>query len=541
MTNTNSSFGGIRTEYFDGEGNAGDINITANNISLDSGDISTEFDGFEEEVGQSTAGNINIQTDSLSLINESQLSASTSNNTIAGNININATNNISIDSGSAINASVLETPAIGNAGNIEINTSNLDVTNGGQISAFTVGQGDAGSVFINATDSVNLSGSLLDRKSAIATSVNETAIGNAGDLTIQTKVLNISDDAQIAVDTFGQGNAGNSTISATEQINLSGENSFISASVLEGATGNGGTINIIDTGNIAIFDGGEIAIESLGNGEAGDLNITAKSLNLANDANLDAATPLGEGGNINLKVAEDIILQNNSFISAQALDNANGGNVTINADNGVILAFPNQNNDIIANASQGNGGNIDLTAQAIFGLEERLSTPPNTTNDIDASSQFGLQGNFSLNTPDVDPTSGLIELPEAVGDASDQISQNPCERGIGSQFIITGKGGFPANPHETLNSDEVRVGLVEPLPQTLSYEERGEKRGDEATGRQGEEDNHTSTASEQLVPAMGWVFNDKGQVTLTAYDPTGNGRQRFQPTKTSCSADPKEN
>jgi hypothetical protein len=40
---------------------------------------------------------------------------------------------------------------------------------------------------------------------------------------------------------------------------------------------------------------------------------------------------------------------------------------------------------------------------------------------------------------------------------------------------------------------------------------------------------------------MGWVFNDKGQVTLTAYDPTGNGRQRFQPSKTSCSADPKEN
>lgn len=63
---------------------------------------------------------------------------------------------------------------------------------------------------------------------------------------------------------------------------------------------------------------------------------------------------------------------------------------------------------------------------------------------------------------------------------------------VGSEFIITGKGGFPANPHETLNSDEVRVGLVEPV--------EVEKRGDEETGRQGGE-NHNSTASKQLVPA----------------------------------------
>jgi large exoprotein involved in heme utilization and adhesion len=164
--------------------------------------------------------------------------------------------------------------------------------------------------------------------------------------------------------------------------------------------------------------------------------------------------------------------------------------------------------------------NCYITTQAIFGLEERLSTPPNTTNDIDASSEFGLQGDFSLNTPDVDPTSGLLQLPEAVGDASDQISQNPCERGIGSQFIITGKGGFPANPHETLNSDEVRVGLVEPV---------GVEKG-------GVEEVQEVEEVEELVPAQGWIFNEKGEVTLTAYDHTGNRQQRSWKNPKSCPA-----
>ena len=35
-----------------------------------------------------------------------------------------------------------------------------------------------------------------------------------------------------------------------------------------------------------------------------------------------------------------------------------------------------------------------------------------------------------------------------------------------------------------------------------------------------------NTSTEAAVPAMGWVFNDKGEVTLTAYSTFGNQRQR---------------
>jgi large exoprotein involved in heme utilization and adhesion len=411
--------------------------------------------------------------------NGSNLFADNDGTRNAGNITLEALESIILKNVSQIGSN---TAGQGNAGNIDIITKSVSIEDDSTINASTLDEGDAGSIFIKATDSIS-----FDNISGILSNVDPGAIGNAGDIQLEANSISFTNGSALSASILGTGNAGNITVD-TNFLTLD-KNSVIST-----------------------------------------FNIPLQSL----ETNLS-------GGNIALTIADNLILRNNSRITALAGANANGGNVTIDANDGVILAFPNQNNDITANASQGNGGNIDITTQAIFGLEERLSTPPNTTNDIDASSEFGLQGDFSLNTPDVDPTSGLLQLPASVGDASDQISQNPCERGIGSQFIITGKGGFPANPHETLNSDEVRVGLVEPLPQSLSYEERGEKRADEATGRQGEEDNHKSTVSEQLVPAMGWVFNDKGQVTLTAYDPTGNARQRFQPTKTSCSADPKEN
>ena len=178
----------------------------------------------------------------------------------------------------------------------------------------------------------------------------------------------------------------------------------------------------------------------------------------------------------------------------------------------MIIAFPNQNNDIIANAARGVGGNINISTQAIFGLEERRSTPPNQTNDIDASSEFGLQGDFSLNTPDFDPTTGLIELPQAVGDASDQISQNPCEQGVGSEFIITGKGGLPPNVNEALNSESAQVGLIESVP---SQQQKVETNAIPI-----------EYPISEAVPAQGWVFNDKGEVTLTAYSTFDHEIQR---------------
>ena len=79
-------------------------------------------------------------------------------------------------------------------------------------------------------------------------------------------------------------------------------------------------------------------------------------------------------------------------------------------NSGFIVAVPQENSDITANAFAGNGGNINITSQGIFGLLFSDELTPNS--DITASSQLGINGTININTPDVDPSSGRGGLPE---------------------------------------------------------------------------------------------------------------------------------
>jgi filamentous hemagglutinin family protein len=584
------------------EGKAGNIEITTGNLSLtngsrlatstlgkgDAGNVTVNakdkvsLDGTSSNVGlgigsailstveagaEGNGGEVKIDTGSLNLTNggailtivrqaENGLSAGKG---IGGNVIINARDAVTLDGktpdGQFLSeiASDLGLGAVGKSGNIDITTRNLSLTNGSRLASTTVGKGDAGNITIKATGKV-----FLDNSTIFGT-VEAGAEGNGGEVKIDTGSLNLTNGGAIltivreAIDfrSPGQGNAGNVIINAQDSVTLDGKSSDsglaskINSELKSGAVGKAGNIDIT-TGNLALTNGAELESSSSGIGDAGNVNITAKSLTLDESKILASITPSefiqgqsNTGGNINLEIAEDILLRNNSSISALAGSNASGGNLTINADDGVIIAFPNQNNDITANATQGNGGNINITTQGIFGLEERSSTPPNQTNDIDASSEFGLQGTFSLNTPDVDPTTGLINLPASVGDASDQISQNPCQRGVGSEFIVTGKGGLPPNVNESLNSESAQVGLIETVtsqPQTVG--ENGDKPDGMAkstTAAQTLRPNPSTTP--EAVPAQGWVFNDKGEVTLTAYKTTNTEIKRSPPaTNSSCSA-----
>ena len=472
------------------------------------------------------AGRIELNTNSLSVNNNAALSASTLGKGNGGVITINATDSVSFDeSGNAFNT--VEATGVGDAGGIQITTSTLSLTNGGQLVSATLGQGNAGNVTVNA-NSISLDGEdNQGTPSGIFSQVGDAKQlvipeGNAGRIEIKTNSLSVKNDAQLSASTFGKGNGGSININATHSVFFDGGGAFSTVA----ATGEGTAGGIkITTSDLSLNNGGQLSASTLGQGDAGDITVNANSIFL-NQGIIEAFTQseTDNSANITLQLTEDLILSNNSLISARAFAEANGGNINIDAD--FIVAFPNQNSDIIANASQGNGGNININALSLFGIEERPSMPPNFTNDIDASSEFGLQGDISVNTPEVDPNPGLIELPETVSDATDQISQNICEQGVGSEFIITGKGGLPPNPHETLNSDEEQVGLVEPVPLTQGDRETGNpkrfpkglagaSRGEEISIEENNIRSEKSTS--ELVPAQGWIFNDKGEVTLTSY------------------------
>ena len=369
-----------------------------------------------------------------------------------------------------------------------------------------MGKGNAGTIEINSSDLIVNGESSNGFASVVNSVVGIDAIGNSGGIEIETVNLLLQNGGRLNATTGGKGNAGVIDIEASNTITIDGitqneiqADSGIFSIVGESGVGNANNIEI-ETNNLSLSNGAEISVNSLGEGQAGNLNIIANSISLENKASLSASTSFGTGGSITLQIADGLVLQENSTISARALQEANGGNLTIDAQ--TIVAFPSQNNDIIANAARGRGGRIDITTSAIFGLAEGNSTITNITNDLDASSEFGLDGSISINELEVNPAEGLEELPTEVIDVARLVAQNLCQQGRGSEFIVTGKGGIASSPSQTRDSSIEQVDLVEPA--TEEVEEVFDV-----------ED--TKETEKEIVEAQGWIISDRGTVKLVAH------------------------
>ncbi|NEO34040.1 MAG: hypothetical protein F6K36_27255 [Symploca sp. SIO3C6] len=151
----------------------------------------------------------------------------------------------------------------GNAGNLKIETGELIIRGGAQISSGTFGNGNGGNLTIHAEESVVLKDvSTNGRLNILATQVNSLGTGNAGDLTIETARLILQDGAFVSSATFGKGNGGNLHIRATESVELMGLNSFgfgsqLVTGIRPQAIGDAGNISI-ETGQLLLNDGAGI-------------------------------------------------------------------------------------------------------------------------------------------------------------------------------------------------------------------------------------------------------------------------------------------
>jgi large exoprotein involved in heme utilization and adhesion len=312
-------------------------------------------------------------------------------------------------------------------------------------------------------------------------------------------------------------------------VGADGTSSGIFANSEEGANGPAGNITI-STDSLQISDGARI---ELGNpqGSAGNLTISANRMTL-NNGTIEAETGgdgSGTGANITLTVSDLLKIENESLISARASGNASGGNITI--DTPILLALPptgSKGSDILANAEFGRGGNITINAQGVFGIEERkafdvVQRLDNFSNDIDASSQFGRSGQVQVNTT-TDPNQGLIEIPVTVIDPNSLVAQNPCKRGSESEFTRSGRGGLPANPTQNLSDDTTQVSLVEPA----SVQNRSTVKTQSQAPATQTSINLPQPSEKQIAPAQGWVYNEKGDVVLVAYNPTVISPQRIK-------------
>ena len=211
--------------------------------------------------------------------------------------------------------------------------------------------------------------------------------------------------------------------------------------------GGAGILNITATEDISVVGDSQISVSSSLSGEnAGNLTLAANRLLVDQGGLISAKSNGGDQGNINLTLNDVLLLRRGGSITTNATETSTGGNIDINVP--FIVAIANENSDIVANAVQGDGGNIQITATGLFGTQFRPDVTP--LSDITASSQFGVDGIVQIETPEIDPNQGLIELPSSLTDLSNQIVTG-CLVAADNSFVITGQGGLPETP-STLDS-----------------------------------------------------------------------------------------
>ncbi|MEA5503926.1 filamentous hemagglutinin N-terminal domain-containing protein [Halotia wernerae UHCC 0503] len=508
--------------------------------------------GLRNETGNDgVGGNLTIKTGQLIIQDGAWVTAGTVGTAeeSAGDLTINAgsVQLIGTSDDGFPSAIINGTRGLGEGGKLTINTDQMVVRDGAFVTAGTLGDGQGGEVTVKAKDSVELIGRSAKK---VDPSIAETTIGSddayrlifpflenspspsgiitgtagngkGSDLTINTGRLSIQDGAQASVSTVGAGDGGSLIVEASsiELIGISQQNlepnddilnqSLLTSAVGSGSTGKGGDIKV-KTDSLTVTNEAKVTVSngsSLGN--AGDLDIEANVIRLENQGELRATTVSGTGGNIKLSDLNLLLMRDRSLISAEALNDANGGNITINAKDGFIVAVPRENSDIVASASRGDGGRINIIAFGIYGLENRSQQSRENLNrsEINASSNFGTDGTVELNTPEIDPNSGLVELPIIPVDT--QVAQGCYSPGYAqSSFVNIGRGGLPPNPKDILTLDTAQIGWV-------SIKLSNHNRSLPPVSIK-----PTTSTPKRIVEATGAMLNAKGQIVLSANSST---------------------
>jgi filamentous hemagglutinin family protein len=482
---------------------AGNIDIQTPKFSLKDGAVITS--GTQQSLGGMISitglngrnaesvelvGNSNLRQflgiENVGVGNGSRIRSITSNSGNAGSVNIKA-DRVSLQGGSRIDVSTLGSGA---GGSIDIQAKTVELVNGGQLISTTTtttkGGGGAGKINVRADNTLNLNSidSTFEAKrtflSFITVINKETAASEALNDYLQNpnsksqqlvfdywqKINNNIPDRQILAryftllqdnptaratlksfltNTAGQGSVADYNI----LLNVGNSSGIVSRSQVD-STGNGGNITIISP-TINIKDGAAMTASSDGTGRGGNIMAKAETIEL-NRGSITAKTLSANGGEIDLRFNQLLLLRNQSEISASAATNGNGGNITINAPKGVIFAVPNENSDIMASAIGGKGGIVKLDAKNVLGFSYQSI---DRFSNIAATSTFGSQGIVTITTLETEPNRGI--QPEPVVPGAPNFSQVcPGDRNpLASTLMDSGNGGAAPRMRQVLRSEDL--------------------------------------------------------------------------------------
>ena len=470
--------GQINTLSTRGLGSGGNITLIAGSIRLDGGGLVDQSFNPLTQISAATGdpilggggangGDITIQTGSLSLVNSAQISSASYGGGNAGRIDINATS-VELDARfttpTQINANTQRINRGGNAGDIVINTGTLDLLNGAAVLATTFGSGKAGSININAQQSLGILGGSIITAGTFGS-------GKGGDVQVTAGTILIDGQNTFsggpdlltgiqAVTTSTTSPAPGGSIQVTAgSLDLQHMGSIFTTSY---GRGTGGNIDV-SAGNLSLDSGSSIRAAGQAAGTAGNITLNSQqAITLNDDSAVSTSAPHSSGGEIDVTAGSEVRL-NHSQITGQA--GLNGGSIRVSARGLVYLlnstltgeadttgsGFGNGGNltigrsflvlngsGLISKSSFGNGGNISILTDFFF----------QSSSLIDASAPFGLPGTVTVTAPQVDLSGSLIGLPGNLLGLETQLRPDCGIRLTGniSSFIVLGRGGLPLAP-----------------------------------------------------------------------------------------------
>jgi filamentous hemagglutinin family protein len=369
-----------------GRGDAGQVNVFA-----------TELDMTDSTVGAITTGagkggNVTILARRIALHGSSAITSSTGvpddfdpNFSLipdtfgaGGDVSVTARQSLTIDGTAAIAAATQikdQLSAGGRGGSVTVEAYDLTIGESGRITVATDNAAAGGSILAHVSNQL-----LIGGHDAGFDATTSSALGGAGgNVSIQAHDLRVQSGGGITASTSGAGDAGRIDIVA-DAIRITDG----SVSALTTGPGRGGNVTIqADTLNL---DGAASINASTGIstssgpgsppsslGAAGDVNVTARSVLLADTADIASATRTGgalvaggKGGDIGIDTA-DLSITGSARITVATDNAANGGSIRVDAANVATIDGLGAGIDATTShpGSKGQAGDISLHAGMI--------------------------------------------------------------------------------------------------------------------------------------------------------------------------------
>lgn len=429
-------------------GTSGDLTINSTNITLQDRALIQNSDFLEGLIGTTT-----INFDTMNVLSGSLVAASNFGKNDGGALQLTGRSLVisgvhpepykesPVDGAPALllGSSIASQTGVngGSAGDMNIDVSNLKVTDGGRITTSTFGFSDGADIIINA-DAVEVSGrnqlyydyiqengfdDIAKAHSFISSSsqnffLGDGATGNSGDITVNAGSLVMADYGEISTASFSSGEGGKLSLNL-DQLTLDSK-AYINTNA--NYIGGGGDLDI-NAGVITVSNG-LISARSSGEGQSGNITFRARELNLY-ESNIRTTATVSDGGEISFQVSDSILVQGSNITTQVDSGIGRGGNISMNPR---LLLL--KQSEVRADAAGGDGGNIRIVTDSLILSNDSV---------ISASSNLGIDGEILVQAPNNDITGKLQNLPPPPLNPA-KLFRNPCTAGNNfSQFQVSKK------------------------------------------------------------------------------------------------------